>query len=332
MYVPFKNWIAIYYFSYLEITALIVYICRSGIKYGKFQLQKLDWLHDLFGMIANKVYTSSTFWALKINHRFIVTVWMTKNYIQLVYREWKLSVSSIQWIVPIATICLPSEMVAMSVLSHGMEYPIKRNRSDHKNFSVLIQIFQQQEPILLRPIRMGAFILEHIQRSSVKVLQIYQYTDIRLESVLNVYLVVFMVHLALAWIQLQKNSIIWSIAHWFSVSLIGIQRQVTYVRFEVCYYYSIDTFSTVELQTVYFYLFNDQSSTANRQVAFDFKSIGKTINNFIPVGMAIDTNGMIYTTDFQHSVYIINPRCGFKWNIILFTIKGLRFKFLVLIH
>lgn len=50
--------------------------------------------------------------------------------------------------------------------------------------------------------------------------------------------------------------------------------------------------------------------SADRQVAFDFKSIGKTTKNFIPVGMAIDTNGFVYTADYKHSVYIINPKYG----------------------
>lgn len=44
-------------------------------------------------------------------------------------------------------------------------------------------------------------------------------------------------------------------------------------------------------------------------MAFDFKTIGRTPDNSIPDGIAIDTNGLVYIADFKSSiVYVIDPR------------------------
>lgn len=51
------------------------------------------------------------------------------------------------------------------------------------------------------------------------------------------------------------------------------------------------------------------TNPGNPQLAFDFKSIGKTPDDSIPDGIAIDTNGHVYVADFKSStVYVIDPR------------------------
>lgn len=49
----------------------------------------------------------------------------------------------------------------------------------------------------------------------------------------------------------------------------------------------------------------------NGRVAFDFKSIGKSPDSFNPLGADVDNKGMIYTADYQNSIWVINPRYYF---------------------
>lgn len=46
----------------------------------------------------------------------------------------------------------------------------------------------------------------------------------------------------------------------------------------------------------------------NGRIAFDFKSIGKSTDSFIPLSLEVDSNGNVYTANYRNSVFIINPR------------------------
>lgn len=47
--------------------------------------------------------------------------------------------------------------------------------------------------------------------------------------------------------------------------------------------------------------------SGNGRVAFDFNSIGKSVDSFNPLGAELDNNGLVYTADYRNSIYVINP-------------------------
>lgn len=56
-------------------------------------------------------------------------------------------------------------------------------------------------------------------------------------------------------------------------------------------------FSTIELMFI----------SGNGRLVLDFKAIGKSIENFIPIGLDIFDNGMLATVSYFGQVLIINP-------------------------